>query len=107
MKKSIIAILLSIMMISGSIGAVPVFASQPPAVQETANILTEEYGFSPEDGLSIGETPVLVDESDVMETGTNAAEDAAEDVAEEQTEEPVEEQSGQPAEEQSAELAEE
>ncbi len=42
-----------------------------------------------------------------METGTNAAEDAAEDVAEEQTEEPVEEQSGQPAEEQSAELAEE
>lgn len=50
------------MMISGSIGAVPVFASQPPAVQEAADILTEEYGFSPEDGLSIGETPVLVDD---------------------------------------------
>ena len=47
MKKSVIAILLSIMMISGSIGAVPVFASQPPAVQEAADILTEEYGFSP------------------------------------------------------------
>lgn len=40
-----------------------------------------------------------------METGTNAAEDAAEDVAEEQTEEPVEEQSGQPAEEESEESA--
>lgn len=62
MKKSVIAILLSIMMISGSIGAVPVFAAQPPAVQEAADILTEEYGFSPEDGLSAGETPVLVDD---------------------------------------------
>lgn len=41
-----------------------------------------------------------------METGTNAAEDAAEDVAEEQTEEPVEEQSGQPAEEQEEPAAE-
>lgn len=40
-----------------------------------------------------------------METGTNAAEDAAEDAAEEQTEEPVEEQSGQPAEEESEESA--
>ncbi|MDO5484867.1 MAG: hypothetical protein Q4F51_00935, partial [Sarcina sp.] len=90
MKKSIIAILLSIMMISGSIGAVPVFASQPPAVQETADILAEEDGdgFSPESGSSAGEDPVLVDESAVVETGTNAAEDAAE------------EQSGQPAEEQ-------
>ena len=46
MKKSVIAILLSIMMISGSIGAVPVFAAQPPAVQEAADILTEEYGSS-------------------------------------------------------------
>ena len=107
MKKSVIAILLSIMMISGSIGAVPVFASQPPAVQETADILAEEDGFSPESGSSAGEDPVLVDESAVVETGTNAAEDAAEDVAEEQTEEPVEEQSGQPAEEQSEEFAEE
>ena len=82
MKKSVIAILLSIMMISGSTGAVPVFASQPPAVQETADILAEEDGFSPESGSSAGEDPVLVDESAVVETGTNAAEDAAEEQTE-------------------------
>ena len=114
MKKSVIALLLSVVMVAGSVGSVPAFAAEAPVQEEVSIESTEEVGeeavlASEEEADSdmTEDVAVVAETEQTAEEDTDEPEEAA---SEAETEQAVEEDTDEPdeaASEAGTELAEE